>query len=439
MTKINITQDPDNGALRLAITSTSTLTAVTRTDANGVADVRTLPGQMPYTAQLVEDARNLCINPSSSTTANYGVNQGGGTAALSIASGMVRCTWTVDATGSGGVNAATTLLPWTYKAGETYSISMNVQMSKDGTVQFGGYYKMGSTNVGGGAVTYTSVTANTTQRLTVALPVAADADSMYFYCYVNTANGGTLAKAGDWIATDAVVAYKGTTYPGYFTGGTANTTDYTYTYTGVANASQSIRWAPTPLLLDDYEAASGTVSYTAADDTEVTTWDIGAPWLFVPVMPAYSVRIQALLDYSAGGQSLGTIHELLGREDPIAVLRGMSSRRGSIKLYCGTFAEAVTVVEATKRGEVLMLRQPEHQGMDMYFTATSYGIPTLETRGAETVFGVDIGYAQLARPIGDLSGSLGWDFTALASAYPSFATVAKKYATFQDLLLNEPI
>lgn len=191
------------------------------------------------------------------------------------------------------------------------------------------------------------------------------------------------------------------------------------------------------LVLTDYEAASGAVSYTAGTATKTITWALPGPWLFVPVMPNYSVQLKTLLDYSAGGQSLGSVHELLGREDPVAILRGMGSRRGSLRLYCGTFAEAQQVVGALRRGQVLMLRQPEHQGMDMYFTATSYGLPILETRGAASVFGVDLGYIQLARPAGDLSGSLGWTFAALASAWPSFATLPAKYATFQDVRLNQ--
>jgi hypothetical protein len=186
------------------------------------------------------------------------------------------------------------------------------------------------------------------------------------------------------------------------------------------------------------------VSYTATADTGATTtaaavWALPAPWLFVPVMPSYSVKLKTLLEYSAGGESLGTIHQLLGRDDPVAILRGMSTRRGSLKLYCGTFAEAVAVVQATRRGEVLMLRQPEHQGMDMYFTATSYGVPTLETKGAASVFGVELGYVELGRPDGDLSGALGWTFASLASSQTTFAKLPKVYATFQDVLLDEGI
>lgn len=191
------------------------------------------------------------------------------------------------------------------------------------------------------------------------------------------------------------------------------------------------------LVLTDYEAASGTVSYTAGTATRQTAWALPGPWLFVPVMPNYSVQIKSLLDYSAGGDSLGSVHELLGRDDPVAILRGMATRRGTMKLYCGTFAEAMTVVNATRRGEVLMLRQPEHQGMDMYFTATSYGIPVLESRGGASVFGVDLGYVQLARPSGALSGALGWTFAALAAAYPTFSALPAAYATFQDMLLNQ--
>lgn len=191
------------------------------------------------------------------------------------------------------------------------------------------------------------------------------------------------------------------------------------------------------LVLTDFEAASGAVSYTAGTATKSITWALAGPWLFIPVMPNLSVQLASILDYSAGGQSLGSVHELLGRSAPVAILRDMGSRRGSLRIYAGTLAQALRVVNAARQGQVLMLRQPEHQGMDMYFTATGYGTPVLETRGAGTVFGVDLSYIELDRPAGPLSGALGWTFAALASAWPSFATLPAKYATFQDVRLNQ--
>jgi hypothetical protein len=454
MTTINITQDPDNGALQLAITTLETITAITRTDANGVGDVRTLPGLLPWTAPRVEIKRNKATNGWPGTSDGWGTSSG--YVKTYEAAGRFGRTKTMlyTKTGTGvyvtygrragawGAGSSTTVPTNTDEVatavpGETIKVRLDIGTDTANTtgslaIRFfdASFADLGSNN--SAAV---DMLVNTHQTMTH--QATAPASTAYYWLEWNVAlkSGSTVGGEKAW-ASRCVLGDTGV----MFDGGSSDNATIEYRWAGTAFKSDSIaESAGADLIVSDFEAASGTVSYTAGEDTEVTTWDIGNPWLFVPVMPAYSVRIQALLDYSAGGQSLGTIHELLGREDPVAVLRGMSTRRGSIKLYCGTFAEATTVVEATRRGEVLMLRQPEHQGMDMYFTATSYGIPTLETRGAESVFGVEIGYVQLARPIGDLSGSLGWTFDALAAAYPTFATVAKKYATFQDLLLNETI
>lgn len=428
MTIITATPQPDNGAMALSIAATETIEAITRTDANGVADVRTLPGVLPYTPTLVEYRRNYATNPRPNGITGWSMtsNTGSGTWSTQSGTGFSYNRMTKDAQASTvGIYFYPTATP--FAEGTKVWATVQVRVSAAVLVQF----RNTSTVIAGAsynllADTWTTITLDNhavigaagfrMSLLVNSLPAGATVDARFV---------GVFDKPGPWFSG------VGDDFNG------AQDPAYAYAWAGVLGNSESTQSLPQqPLVLSDYEAASGAVSYTAGTATQAATWDIGSPWLFVPVMPAYSVRVQALLEYSAGGQSLGTIHELLGREDPVAVLRGMSTRRGSIKLYCGTFAEAIKVVEATKRGEVLMLRQPEHQGMDMYFTATSYGIPTLETRGAATVFGVDIGYAELARPIGDLAGSLGWTFAALAGAYPKFATVAKKYATFQDLLLN---
>jgi hypothetical protein len=73
----------------------------------------------------------------------------------------------------------------------------------------------------------------------------------------------------------------------------------------------------------------------------------------------------------------------------------------------------------------------------MYFIAEDADIDTLAVAGAGTVWGVQVGYLQVARPTGDLAAALGWDFLAVSNAAPDFNTLRTKYATFEDLRLNE--
>lgn len=437
MTIITITPQPENGALRLAINTVETITDVIRSDANGVAGVRTLPGVLPWTAARVEGRRNLIINPSAGggTTAGWAVTEAAISATTFSITGRsekyFRVTLTALTAGAFRQRVdLSTRVPIT--AGNTYTLSLWARTTgapRDATAILYYFDAAGSTVA---AYATPTVPGATWTNLTASGPAPVGAVTALVRIGVS--------DQADWAVNDffdfGAVMLSDTAQ--YFDGSTPASSDAVYSWAGAPYASQSIQSiAAGDLVLTDYEAGSGTVIYTAGTATASTTWDIGAPWLFVPVMPNYSARLQSVLDYSASGDSLGTIHELLGRTDPVAVLRGMGTRAGNLSLWCGTFPAAVAVLEALKRGQVLMLRQPEHQGMDMYFTATGYNIKPLTVDGAGTVWAVDVGYRQIARPLAPLAGSLGWTFAALASRYPTFAALPGAYATFQTLQLDE--
>lgn len=196
------------------------------------------------------------------------------------------------------------------------------------------------------------------------------------------------------------------------------------------------------IITTDYEPAQGAVVYTVTDSAGASaqvsvSFALDGPWLFVPVLPNYSSKLQSVTSYTAQVSGRSTVLEPLGKTTPTVVIRPMGSKRGNLGLWAGTYAAAQGILDTLSRGEVLMLRQPEHQGMDMYFIAQDADIATLAVAGQDTVWGVQVGYLQVARPTGDLAAALGWDFTAVAAAAPDFATLRLQYATFEDLRLNE--
>lgn len=441
MTTITAVPDTASASVQLSIPYTSAITRVLRSDANGIAEVRTLAGQLPtgasgtlvlsdyeaaaglnsYNAYVDEYIvrTNVVTNPSCTTTAGYGLNLGGGTATLATVSGATRLTWSTDATATGGVNAATTLMPGTYVAGDVYTVSADVSVSRDQVIQFGGYYKMGSTGVGGAGMNYTSLDAASGKtRLTVTLPCANPADSIYFYCYISNSSGGTLPLAGDWVAVDGVIAEVGPTYNGYFTGSTTDKPDVDYAWTGTANASKS------------------TETTHVTQVTASTTLVLDKPWLMVPVMPNYALQAEAITSYGSDRQSRSTIHAVIGRADPLVSFGPLGTRTGSLEIFCNSLQAARDLETVFSRDEVVMLKQ-NVEAMDMYFLGSSTGISPYSEQGeTATRYALTVNYTEINRPIAPLAGALGWDLNAVAAAYASYYVLTSKFATFDDLTVR---
>jgi hypothetical protein len=195
------------------------------------------------------------------------------------------------------------------------------------------------------------------------------------------------------------------------------------------------------LVLDDYEAADGTSTYTvtttadAVGGTGTLVMD-GTVWLGLPVTPQFSAKVNTMTGYDAGLTSRNTVLEPDGSPNPIVIIRTSTSRAGTLKLWAGTYEAALALLRLCGRGQIIFLRQPDHKGMDMFFTATGAQLSTLRTDGPNSVFGVDVGYIEVPRPRGPLSGALGWTWGELKNTYATWGDVFNAYATWGDLRTN---
>lgn len=193
----------------------------------------------------------------------------------------------------------------------------------------------------------------------------------------------------------------------------------------------------TDLVLDDYEAAQGASTYTVTTTDGTVSGSIvlllGSPWLGTPEAPQFSAAVPAVLSYGAGSATRSTVHEPDGRYDPVVIVMGGATRRGTLTLEGGTYARALALLRLCQRGQTLMLRQTDHAGMDMYFIAQQADIVTSRTAGPGSLFDLDIQYIETGRPSGALSGALGWTWDALAAAYPTWDDVYDAYATWGDV------
>lgn len=197
----------------------------------------------------------------------------------------------------------------------------------------------------------------------------------------------------------------------------------------------------TPLVLDDYEAAAGQVTYTIGatgqpgPDTVTTNFDLGTtPWLGLPITPQYSVQVQNVLEYGSEVESRSVVHEPVGSRFPIVISQEASTRRGQMTVFAGSYATALSVLRLVQRGQIVFLRQGELTGMDMYFSANHASLKLLAQD--PLTYGVDIDYTEVTRPKGSLAGALGWTWNALKNDRASWGDVTATFATWADVRTN---
>jgi hypothetical protein len=198
------------------------------------------------------------------------------------------------------------------------------------------------------------------------------------------------------------------------------------------------------LTLDDYEAANGSCTYTITTSVDsasgAVVLDLGGPWLGVPVTPQFSSRVDSITGYGSALESRSTVLEPEGSPFPIVITRTGSSRRGRLELWAGTYPAALNLLRLAGRGQVMMLRQSEHAGMDMFFTVNGgTTLKTLTVAQGKTVFAVDLDYIEVPRPAAPLSGALGWTWGQLKNTYATWGDVFNDYATWGDVRTNRTL
>lgn len=311
----------------------------------------------------------------------------------------------------------------------------------------------------------------------------------YFDAY-----SGYGVTSGDTLTVTNVMLNYGSTALPFFDGNTAADEEYIYAWTGTENLSRSVRvtldellavtpqtgtssvllqvfpeavggtvtsilrndangtapvrtldgYLPTDsnVILVDYEPALvGPITYTVTiDGTDYTATTSLAgntkPWLFVPIYPQLSVQVPLVTGYDATRASQSTIHEIVGRQDPLVTIGRLAKRRGRLSVFCPDHATAMGVVEVYSLGQVVMLRQATHSGMDMYHVATDVAVSPLTVDGGGSRWQVSVSFVEVQRPTGPLLGALGWTFDDVATGYASFNTLVAEFETFDDLTLG---
>lgn len=187
----------------------------------------------------------------------------------------------------------------------------------------------------------------------------------------------------------------------------------------------------------DHEAAfHGVISYRAgtADPAWTAFPEDMPPRFTLPMFPTLSRSVELVDTFSTSRETGATVHEILGRSDPIIVTTAMKSRRGSFSVICESYDQAVDVEALLGLGKTVMYRQSENQGQDFYFHALSAAI---DAEG-EDVWKISVNFVALRVPADNLPPATEWTFSTLA-ALPgaSFGTIPGDYESFATLAMGE--
>lgn len=190
----------------------------------------------------------------------------------------------------------------------------------------------------------------------------------------------------------------------------------------------------TPLAYTDWESSLGSlVTYAVSGAAAEVTLPALVPVLVAPLRPALSQAVEMIVDYGAARGSLGTIHQVVDRPDPLVALGRLKTRTGSLGAWIPDYASGRSLEDMIDRSGVVFYKQHQHAGMDMYFTVTGTDLtPDPEGEGWK----LSIGYQEITRPTSPINET-SWTFGDVSTSYASFANVTSNYSDFEGLSIND--
>lgn len=217
-----------------------------------------------------------------------------------------------------------------------------------------------------------------------------------------------------------------------------------------ANGTASVRQreGQTPsggvFILTDYEAAMvGGVTYTvfqsgalAATASTTLATAGAAPVLTNIQLPAVRAYPEWVTGYEASASSATVVHWPVDRGDPIVMVRPARTREGSLTVRASSYEAAHTLAAVMSPGRLLLLRQSDYAGLDMYFVCVDASVSPLELTGGVWAWGVVARYVEVRSPAVPLLGDAGWTFAELTAGYADFQSVRTSFASFADLLVG---
>jgi hypothetical protein len=207
--------------------------------------------------------------------------------------------------------------------------------------------------------------------------------------------------------------------------------------------------------VDDFEyALSGTVVYTAYRNTgaaaaTVTLVSGQFPHTLILTVPLYPSDGIVLADGSLDPKAVTfattwdstrnartTVHEVIGRPDPIAVLRAAALQAGTITFVCPDYLTAEQLAEQLALPRVFMLRQADVPGLGLYFVVTTLGLTNTEPAPH---WQLSVQFAEVSWPNGGYLPITVWTYAQLAATYPDYNALATAFVDYLAVLERRPI
>lgn len=192
----------------------------------------------------------------------------------------------------------------------------------------------------------------------------------------------------------------------------------------------------TPLTVTDWEAGlRGTVTWTAGTGSAQLAMPTTQPWIILPLRPTYSMEVEQVTSYDAGRQSLATAHQVIDRTDPLFALGRLASRQGRLTILCRDYPTARILDQRLDMAGVAMLKQADHQGLDMYFVPTATSV---QQDGATEDWHLQVDYTEITSPTSPITEG-AWTFGTLSTSFASFANVTADYDDYEGLAINDQV
>lgn len=417
MTALTLTPQPDTASVAVQITGAPAgAVAITRVDANGSRPVRLRSGQTPisgsltvtdYEAALTGPIRYDVVDSASATTSAY--------------ASMLRT-----------------------------NLISNPSFEEQGTDGWGASNPANdpvllTDNSGTSGTNYVSVTKTGTEAIYISTALEVPGPGVYTLSYdvksstatatdavIDCYTGPDLATYVSSVSTASVTfpansQWKRITHVVTIPAGTHHLELAIYATTGTVVGSVAYFDS---VVLESGQSDGSYFSEAAGRSAIVRT-----PQVHVPVLPQYRAQVSSVTGYDAARDSSTTRHQVIGRPDPVTVLGVLRTREGRLRMWCKTYEDAKDLEAVAAVGEVLMLRQTDYPGMDMYFIADGSRITPDQSTINGQRWAVEWDYAEVAVPTADLLGAAGWSFNNVA-ALARFRDVKQTYKTFAALAVG---